>query len=116
MNGGIFMRCALVIVTVLCIGLFSVSLFAAEQAKSDQSLICPRSLTVEIAIRTIAPVSGWEAIPAKSTFTLAIKENVVRDNSMICHYTNGTVDYNLAKVFPKGKNCLLAPNQSFRCQ
>ena len=110
------MRCALVIATVLCTGLSFVSLFAAEPAKLDQSLICPRSLTVEVAIKTAVPVSDWEAIPAKSTFTLAIKENAVRNNSMICHYTNGTVDYNLAKLFPKGKNCFLAPNQSFRCQ
>lgn len=110
------MRYTLVIVTVFFVCLSGMSLFAADTAKSDQPVSCPRSVTVEVTIKATGSVGGWEAIPAKSTFTLAIKENAVKNHSMICHYTNGTVDYNLAKVFPKGKNCFLAPSQSFMCQ
>lgn len=110
------MRCIFIIVTIFFVCLSSLPLFAAETTRPDQSLVCPRAVSVEVTMRTAGPISGWEAIPAKSTFTLAITENAVRNNSMICHYTNGTVDYNLAKLFPKGKNCFLAPNQSFMCQ
>jgi len=116
MNGGILMRCTLVFLTVFFVCLSSLPLFAAETARTEQSLVCPRAVTVEVIIKAAEQVSGWETIPAKSTFTLAIKQNAVRNSSMICHYTNGTVDYNLAKIFPKGKNCFLAPNQSFVCQ
>ncbi len=104
------------ITLVVCfVCLSSVPLIAAEKAK-EQSLVCPRSVSVEVAIRSHGQVSDWEAIPAKSTFTLAIKENAIRNDSLICHYSNGTVDYNLAKLFPKGKKCYLGPNQSFICQ
>lgn len=109
------MRCVFIVLTVCFVCLLSLTLSAGEKAK-EQSLVCPRSLSVEVTIKTQGQITGWEAIPAKSTFTLAITENVVKNNSMICHYTNGTVDYNLAKAFPKGKNCFLAPNQSFVCQ
>jgi hypothetical protein len=109
------MRCVFIVLTVCFVCLSSLTLFAGEKAK-EQSLVCPRSISVEVTIKTQGQITGWEAIPAKSTFTLAITENVVRGNSLICHYTNGTVDYNLAKAFPKGKTCFLGPNQSFVCQ
>lgn len=109
------MRCVAAVLTVCFICLSSAALFAAETAK-EQSLACPRSIAVEVAIKAHGQISGWEAPPAKSTFTLAITESVVRNNSLICHYSNGTVDYNLAKAFPKGKKCFLGPNQSFVCQ
>ena len=107
------MRYAVIALTICWLCLTALPLFAAD---STQSLACPRSITVEVTIKAQTPVAGWEAAPAKSTFTLAVKENAVRNAVMICHYTNGTVDYNLAKVFPKGKNCFLAQNQSFVCQ
>lgn len=109
------MRCACIVLTVCFICLSSIASFAAEKAK-EQSLVCPRSIEVEVTMKARGQVSGWEAIPATSTFTLAIIENVIRNDSLICHYTNGTVDYNLAKLFPKGKKCFLGPNQSFVCQ
>lgn len=107
------MRYVVIALTLCCLCLASLPLFAAE---ATQPLACPRSVTVEVTIKAPTPVSGWEAAPAKSTFTLAVKESAVRNDLMICHYTNGTVDYNLAKVFPKGKKCFLAQNQSFVCQ
>lgn len=94
----------------------AVSSFAAEPAKPGEPYACPRAVNVEVGIKTGGSVSGWDAVPARSTFTLAIKENTVRGSTMICHYTNGTVDYNLTKVFPRGKACHMAPNQSFMCQ
>ena len=108
------MRYTLIALVLFFVCLSGISL-AADTAKSDQ-VVCPRTITVEVLIKTTGAVSGWEAIPAKSTFTLTAKESVVRNNSLICHYTNGTVDYNIARAFPKGKNCFLAPNQSFMCQ
>ena len=109
------MRCVVVVLTVCFVCLSSAALFAGEKAK-EQSLVCPRSIAVDVTIKTQGQISGWEAPPAKSTFTLAISENVVRNNSLICHYSNGTVDYNMVKLFPKGKTCFLGPNQSFVCQ
>jgi hypothetical protein len=110
------MRRTVLVLIVFFVCLSSVSLFAAEQAKPGEPYTCPRAVSVEVVIKTAGAVNGWDAMPARSTFTLAIKENAVRANSMICHYTNGTVDYNLTKAFPKGKICYLAPNQSFMCQ
>jgi len=104
----------LLIVFFVCFGI--VSVFAAEPGKSGEPYACPRAVMVEVAMRTAGPVSGWDAIPAQSRFTLAIKENAVRGTTMICHYTNGTVDYNLTKAFPRGKTCYIAPSQSFMCQ
>ena len=109
------MRYVLVVLSVCFICASSVALFAAETVK-EQSLVCPRSIAVEVAIKAQGQISGWEAPPAKSTFTLAITENAVKSNSLICHYSNGTVDYNLVTLFPKGKKCFLAQNQSFVCQ
>ena len=109
------MKTALVPAIIFLACLSTVSAFAADPAMSGQSYACPGSVSVEVAIQTGSPVNGWEAIPAKSTFILAIKENAVKNGAMICHYTNGTVDYNIAKVFPKGKTCHLAPKQSFMC-
>jgi len=94
----------------------ALSCFAAEPAKPGEPYACPRAVNAEVLIRTAGQVTGWDAIPARSTFTLAIKENAVRGTTMICHYTNGTVDYNLTKAFPKGKTCYIAPGQSFMCQ
>lgn len=106
--------CFLSILVLVCLS--SVALFAAEQAKPGEPYTCPLAVSVEVVMKTAGAVNGWDAMPARSTFTLAIKENAVRANSMICHYTNGTVDYNLTKVFPKGKICYLAQGQSFMCQ
>jgi phosphoribosylformimino-5-aminoimidazole carboxamide ribonucleotide (ProFAR) isomerase len=108
------MRCICTIVIVCLICLSSVASFATEKAK-EQSLACPRSIAVDVTIVTQGQISGWDAIPAKSTFTLAIKENAIQNESLICHYTDGTVQYNLAKTFPKNKKCFLGPNQSFIC-
>jgi len=77
---------------------------------------CPRSIAVDVTIKTASAIGGWDSMPAQSRFTLAIKESAVRGNSMICNYTNGTVDYNLTRVFPQGKTCYIAPSQSFMCQ
>jgi hypothetical protein len=111
---GISMKTALVpIIFLVCLS--SISAFAADAPISGQSYACPRSVAVEVTIKTDSPVSGWETIPAKSTFTLAIKENAVQRDAMICHYSDGTVDYNIAKASPKGKTCHIAPNQSFMC-
>ncbi len=109
----------LTVVLFACFGV--VSAFAAETGKArgkqpGQAIQCPRSISVDVTMRTAAAVSGWDSIPARSKFTLSIKENVVRGSSMICHYSNGTVDYNIHKVFPKGKTCYIAPDQSFVCQ
>ncbi|MEN6617458.1 MAG: hypothetical protein ABFD12_12955 [Syntrophorhabdus sp.] len=110
------MKTALVLAIVLAMSMLSYTAFAADTVKTGQSYSCPRSIAVEVTMKSPSAASGWEAIPAKSTFTLAITENAVRGEAMICHYTNGTVDYNLAKSFPKGKTCYLAPNQGFMCQ
>ena len=105
----------LAIVLFFCFGVSAG--FAAEQVKQQgQTLLCPRSIAVDVTIRTSSAAGGWDAVPAHSRFTLAVKENVVRGNTMICHYTNGTVDYNLSRVFPKGRTCYIAPDQSFVCQ
>ena len=109
------MRRAFIALTVCFVFLSPLALCAAETAKGE-SFACPRSLSVEVMIKTQGEVNGWAAIPAKSTFTLAIKENVIQNDSLVCHYSNGTVDYNLAKLFPKGKKCFLGPNESFICQ
>jgi hypothetical protein len=110
------MRRVFVLSIVFLVCFVAVSSFAADTARPGESYACPRAVNVEVGIKAAGSVTGWEAMPARSTFTLAIKENAVRGNTMICHYTNGTVDYNLTKVFPKGKTCYLAPNQSFMCQ
>ncbi len=110
------MKRIFVVAVVFFVCLLAVSLYAAEPARPGESYVCPRAVNVEVGIRAAGTVTGWDAIPARSTFTLAIKENAVRGSSMICHYTNGTVDYNITKAFPKGKTCYLAPGQSFMCQ
>ncbi|HOW53528.1 MAG TPA: hypothetical protein PLR60_02645 [Syntrophorhabdaceae bacterium] len=93
--------------------------FAGETGKPQQqspTFSCPRSIAVDVTIKTSAAVAGWDSIPAQSKFSLSIKENAVRGNAMFCHYSNGTVDYNIHRVFPKGRTCYIAPNQSFICQ
>ena len=107
------MRGIVILLTVCSALLSGIPLFAADTAKSDQFVTCPGTVNVEVEIKATTAIGGWAAIPAKSTFSLSIKEGVVKNTSMICHYTNGTVDYNLAKPFPKGKVCFLAPGQSF---
>lgn len=105
----------------ICFGI-AVAGFAGEtgkpQGRQQQSptFSCPRSIAVDVTIKTSAAVAGWDSIPAQSKFSLLIKENAVRGNAMICHYSNGTVDYNIHRVFPKGMTCYIAPNQSFMCQ
>jgi len=110
------MRRAFVLSIALSLCFAAVSSFAADQGKAGEPFVCPRAVNVEVGIRTAGGVTGWDAIPARSPFTLALKESAVRGSTMICHYTNGTVDYNLTRAFPKGKTCHLAPNQSFMCQ
>jgi hypothetical protein len=110
------MRRAFVLSILLFLCFAAVSSFAADETKTGEPFACPRAVNVEVGIKTAGSVTGWDAIPARSTFTLAIKEGAVRGTTMICHYTNGTVDYNLTRVFPKGKTCHIAPNQSFMCQ
>lgn len=95
--------------------------FAAEAGKTQgvqpgQAIQCPRSITVDVTIKTASAEAGWDSIPARSRFNLAVKESAVRNKAMFCHYSNGTVDYNIHKVFPKGKTCYIAPDQSFMCQ
>jgi len=110
------MRRAFVLSILLSVCFAAGSSFAAGEAKTGEPFVCPRAVNVEVGIRTTGGTTGWEAIPARSTFTLAIKESAVRGSTMICHYTNGTVDYNLTRAFPKGKTCHIAPNESFMCQ
>lgn len=107
------------VVLFACFGIASG--FAAETGKSQgkqqsPTFSCPRGIAVDVTIKTSAAVAGWDSIPAQSKFSLSIKENAVRGNAMICHYSNGTVDYNIHRVFPKGRTCYIAPNQSFMCQ
>lgn len=110
------MRRAFVLSILLSVCFAAFSSFAADEAQAAEPFVCPRAVNVEVGIKTTGAATGWDAIPARSIFTLAIKESAVRGTTMICHYTNGTVDYNLTRAFPKGKTCHLAPNQSFMCQ
>lgn len=104
----------------ICFGV--VSGFAAETVKPQagqqqgQAVQCPRNITVDVTIKTASQEAGWDSIPARSRFTLAVKESAVRNKAMFCHYSNGTVDYNIHRAFPKGKTCYIAPDQSFMCQ
>ncbi len=110
------MKRTFVLTVVIFVFCSVISVFAAEPGKKGQMFPCPRSIAVDVTIKTASAIGGWDSMPAQSRFTLAIKEGAVRGNSMICHYTNGTVDYNLTRVFPQGKTCYIAPSQSFMCQ